>query len=55
MFCTDTLRKVMKQQLLVYSRIKLTPGKLAKKVLIKDLVKDAQFKLVCLRGGNQNG
>ena len=36
---------------LVYSWIKFTSGKFAKKVLmIKDLVKDAQFKPVCLRG-----
>ena len=47
--CTNTLHKVMMQHTVVYSRMKLTPGELAKIVLmVKKLVKDAQFMPVRL-------
>ena len=55
MICRNTLCKVIRQHFLVYSRIKSTTSKLAKKVLIiKDLFKYAQLKLVCLQGCNHN-
>ena len=49
--CTNTLCKVDATFpcTVVYSQMKFTPGDLAKKVLmVKDLVKDAQFKPVSL-------
>ena len=59
--CANTLHKVtcMIQHFhiatLVYSQVKLSPGKFTKKVLInKHRVKDAYFKLMCLWKCSQN-